>query len=106
MLAGIGLLGRAQVGFALPVTLSMQGDNFTNMGTPSGSSITGAGMGDLRVEGKYLITERPVGEDGVDGDIYFAAVGGLTLPTGDDGKFLGDKTVTGRCEVGFRIRHR
>jgi len=99
LLAGIGLFGRAQIGFALPVTLSMQGDNFTGMGTPSGTSIKGAGMGDLRVEGKYLVAQRPVGEDGVDGDIYFAAVGGLTLPTGDDGKFLGDKTVTGRVKL-------
>ena len=98
----VGLFDKLQLGFALPMTLMLDGNGFTDKGVPSGMKLTGGGIGDLRVEAKGLLSHTTFGGDeegGGDSEFYVSAAGGLTLPTGDDSKFLGDKNVTGRMRV-------
>lgn len=101
----VGLFDKMQVGFALPLTLMLDGRDFTAQGQPSGDKLSGSGLGDLRVEAKGLMSHMTFGgnteeEGGGDtSDFFVSAAAGLTLPTGDDSKFRGDKTVTGRLRV-------
>jgi OOP family OmpA-OmpF porin len=92
--AAIGLFGRFQAGFALPFTLHLSGDEVDAMGLPRNYTLNESGIGDVRIEGKALVAT--LGED----DEYTVAVsGGLSLPTGKDRAYLGDKSVTGRIKA-------
>lgn len=99
----VGLFDKMQIGFALPMTLKLDGNNFTPLGQASGQRLSGGGLGDLRVEAKTVLShmtfEGNGEEEGGGSDFFVGVAGGLTLPTGDDSKFLGDKTVTGRLRV-------
>jgi hypothetical protein len=98
----VGLFDRMQVGFALPMTLKLDGRDFTALGQASEQKLTGAGLGDVRVEAKGLLSHSTFGgTEETEGDKHFFVSGavGLTLPTGDDSKFLGDKSVTVRPRV-------
>ena len=88
----IGLLDRFQIGLALPLTLLMEGDGHDVLGRPDPmAGLRSTGIGDLRVEGKVR-----VGTLGPDEEIVFSAAPGVTLPTGNNETYRGDKTVTGR----------
>ncbi len=90
----IGLVERFQLGFAIPMTLVMDGEQYTQNGQASGVGLTGKGIGDVRLEGKALLTTF-----GPSDEFHLAMAAGLTLPTGNQEKFLGDKTVTGRLRA-------
>jgi OOP family OmpA-OmpF porin len=89
--AAIGIADRLQLGFALPVAVFQDGEDFTEMGMASGFALSGASAGDLRLEAKYR-----VGSFGPSDEFALALAPGVTLPTGDSRKFTGDKNVTGR----------
>jgi OOP family OmpA-OmpF porin len=89
----IGLLDRFEVGVAIPVTLAMSGTDYTNLGQPD-KKFSAAGIGDIRVEGKAQLVRF-----GASKELTLALSPGITVPTGDGSKFLGDKTVTGRLRA-------
>lgn len=91
LVGAIGLLDKFEVGLAVPLTLYMDGQDFTATGMAAGASLTGGGVGDVRVEGKAALATFGPSEE-----FFFALAPGLTLPSGNGGKFQGDKTVTGR----------
>jgi OOP family OmpA-OmpF porin len=94
--AAMGLFGRFQLGFALPWTVWLAGDEIDAMGLPSNFRLTEHGIGDARIEGKMLVAT--LGDD----DEYTVGISaGLSLPTGksDSRPYLGDKMVTGRIKV-------
>ncbi len=91
MLAGeisgaYGLMDRLQIGASLPMVLSMSGDGLdpaTAGGSTDGLQVSG--LGDLRLEAKYLVKQTQA--------LRLAALGGLTVPTsiGSGGSaYLGD----------------
>ena len=90
----IGLIDKLQVGISLPFFAYQNGDDFDANGVPTGQDLSGAGIGDIRVEGKFQAVSF-----GPSKEFTFAVVPGLTLPTGDGEKFQGDKTVTGRLKA-------
>jgi hypothetical protein len=94
--AAMGLFGRYQVGFALPFTPYLAGDEITETGMPRFYRLTESGIGDVRVEGKAVIATL-----GEDEDVTLGVSAGLSLPTGksDSRPYLGDKTVTGRIKA-------
>jgi OmpA-OmpF porin, OOP family len=94
--AAMGLFGRYQVGFALPFTPYLAGDEITETGMPRFSRLTESGIGDVRVEGKAVIATL-----GEDENFTLGVSGGLSLPTGKSASrpYLGDKTVTGRVRA-------
>ncbi len=93
-LAGaIGLLDRFEVGLAVPLTLGLSGTDYSSVGQP-GESLSASGFGDLRLEGKASIAAFGPAEE-----FLLALAPGITIPTGDGSKFLGDKTVTGRLRA-------
>jgi outer membrane protein OmpA-like peptidoglycan-associated protein len=94
--ASIGLFGRAQVGFGIPFTPYLSGDETDPMGAPTGARLTESGLGDIRVEGKATLLTL-----GEDEDYTLGVSAGLTLPTGKDPMrpYLGDKLLTGRIKA-------
>ncbi|HVR64693.1 MAG TPA: hypothetical protein VMU50_22490, partial [Polyangia bacterium] len=97
-----GLLDRAQLGLAVPFTMSIKGDVVDQSGTPTGDKLDTYGLGDLRLELKSRLASA-----GDHDQVAFAALGGATLPTGKDSAYLGDKTVTGRLKVigAYQVGH-
>jgi hypothetical protein len=89
--AAVGIANKLQLGFALPVSVFQDGEDFTEMGVASGFTLSGASPGDLRLEAKYK-----VGSFGPSKEFALAFAPGVTLPTGNSRKFTGDKNVTGR----------
>jgi OmpA-OmpF porin, OOP family len=89
----IGLIDKFQLGLSIPFAAYQNGDDFNANGMPTGTELSGASMGDIRIEGKYQAPSF-----GPSQEFTFAVVPGLTVPTGDDKKFHGDKTVTGRLK--------
>ena len=90
----IGLVDKFQLGISLPFAVYQNGDDFDANGVPTGEDLSGGSMGDIRIEGKYQAPSF-----GSSQEFTFAIVPGLTIPTGDDEKFYGDKTVTGRLKA-------
>ncbi len=90
----VGLYDRVQVGLSLPFTPSIKGDVVDQFGTPTGEKLDTYGLGDLRLEVKSLLATL-----GADDQLAFAGLAGITLPTGKDSAYLGDKTVTGRLKA-------
>ncbi len=86
----IGLFDKVEIGIGIPMTLSLKGTDFDAMGQAA-DPIAASGLGDIRIEAKIEVASF-----GADDAFTFAVAPGLTLPTGDQNKFLGDKTVTGR----------
>jgi hypothetical protein len=89
--AALGLYERFEVGVALPYSYYLEGDNYDEYGRITGETSTMRGLGDLRVEGKSYLTSF-----GYERALVLGASLGLTLPTGDEKNFLGEKSVTGR----------
>lgn len=97
----LGLFDRFQVGAALPFTAYINGENFNELGQPAGSSFKSGGIGDLRLEGKGIMSswKSEPAESGRTHELSLAAIAGLTAPTGKDSQFQGDKTLTGRVKL-------
>ena len=95
----IGLLGKVQLGLSVPFTVYQKGDDFTATGVGTGSSLEGASLGDVRLEVKYQAASF-----GADDAFTLALIPGLSLPTGDDDKFNGDKNVTGGLRAVIEMR--
>jgi OmpA-OmpF porin, OOP family len=91
--AAVGLYDIFEVGVGLPLTLYLTGNDYNSMGQPD-QKLTAAGIGDIRIE-----TKARLGAVGPGKEVTFALAPGLTLPTGDGSKFLGEKTVTGRVRA-------
>ena len=87
----VGLFNLFEVGVAVPMTLYLSGDDFDSTGQPTGTSVNGRGIGDVRVEAKAALWAF-----GRDQAFVFGVSAGATVPTGGSENFLGDKTVTGR----------
>jgi outer membrane protein OmpA-like peptidoglycan-associated protein len=95
----LGLIDTLQLGLSLPVNVYQSGADFTNTGVATGTKLKGASVGDLRLEVKVQLATF-----GADDAFTLAVVPGLTLPTGDDNKFTGDKNVTGRFRALAEMR--
>jgi hypothetical protein len=92
--AAMGLGDRVQIGLDLPFTASLKGDGVDGFGMPNGEKLDTNGLGDLRVEVKALLATL-----GGDDQFALGALGGLTLPTGKETAYLGDKNVTGKVKL-------
>jgi len=91
--AAIGLFERAQVGVAVPIVVSQDGDYFERS---EGQGVTAAGLGDARIDIKVPFYTWG---NGFGGAVAFAPV--VTIPTGgglDDGSaaYRGEKNATFR----------
>ena len=91
MVAAVGLWNRFEIGVALPLASSWDGDRFDNYGALTEGLNSVSAAGDLRVEGKAELFGF-----GSDRAFLFSVSAGGTLPTGDDSAFLGEKSLTGR----------
>jgi OOP family OmpA-OmpF porin len=95
-----GLRDVVQLGLAIPFTWRQQGSDFNAFGLPSGTNFSGSGLGDVRIEAKAVVVKF-----GPWNELTLSVAPGLTLPTGDDTKFMGDKTLTGRVRTILELRH-
>jgi hypothetical protein len=91
--AAVGLLDMFEVGVGVPLALYLSGLDYNSMGQPD-QKLSAAGIGDIRLEAKARL-----GAVGPNKEVTFALAPGVTLPTGDGSKFLGEKTVTGRLRA-------
>jgi OmpA-OmpF porin, OOP family len=94
LVGAFGFLDRFQIGLGVPIHAYVNGDAVTPAGMPTGGDLSGGGLGDLRVEGKILAVGPGLGQG-----FSLSVAPGLTLPTGNDGKYQGDKTLTGRLRA-------
>jgi hypothetical protein len=95
LVAAMGLRNRFEIGMALPLALTWNGNVFDSYGRDTGNTAaTAAALGDLRVEGKAEVVGF-----GRERAFLFSVSAGGTLPTGDDSAFLGEKTLTGRARA-------
>ncbi len=99
LIAAIGIQDKFQLGFALPYSPYMKGDDFNAQGEPTGGKISGGGLGDLRIEGKAKVAEF-----GDHNEFAFAVSPGISVPIGNKEKFLGDKSLTGRLRGVLEMR--
>ena len=90
----IGLIDKFQLGLSVPFFVYQNGDDFDANGVATGQELSGGGIGDIRIEGKFQAATF-----GSSNEFTFALVPGLTVPTGDEEKFQGDKSVTGRLKA-------
>jgi OOP family OmpA-OmpF porin len=91
--AAVGLFNLFEVGVGVPLTLYLNGNDYNLMGQPD-TTLSAAGIGDLRLEAKAKVAAL-----GPNRELTLALSPGVTLPTGDGQKFLGEKTVTGRLRA-------
>ena len=98
LVAAVGLFDRFEIGAALPVALTWDGDRFDDYGGFASSGGTASSLGDLRVEGKAELLGF-----GRDRAFLLTVSAGGTVPTGRltgaDSKFLGQKYPTGRVRA-------
>ncbi|HEV8322551.1 MAG TPA: OmpA family protein [Myxococcota bacterium] len=93
LVAAVGLFDRLQVGLDFPFMLYQNGLGIDDMGRPvPGGGVAAHGVGDLRLGVRARAWEGDVGK------AMRVTVGGgleMTLPTGDEKNFLGEKSVVG-----------
>ena len=94
LVAAIGIGNRFEIGAALPLALTWQGDAFDGYGRGTGLAPTAAAFGDLRVEGKAQLVGL-----GRDRAFRLSVSAGGTLQTGDETAFLGERTVAARARA-------
>jgi OmpA-OmpF porin, OOP family len=89
---GIGVGDRLSFGLDVPIFVWQDGSSSLPETVVSGGAVPKTGLGDLAILGKATV----VGNDrqGVHGGFGLAALGAVTLPTGDRASFLGDGTAT------------
>jgi hypothetical protein len=100
LVAAVGLFNRFELGAALPLATSWDGDNNDSYGGLAAGRNTVRAMGDLRIEGKAELLGF-----GADRAFLLSLSAGGTLPTGDDAAFLGERSVTGRVRALLEYQH-
>jgi OmpA-OmpF porin, OOP family len=92
LVAGVGLGERAAIGVDVPVLLLQDGTSGLASNIVSGGRVPGSGLGDVAILGKgTLLRNDP---HGVPVGFGLAALGAVTLPTGDRASFAGDGSAT------------
>jgi OmpA-OmpF porin, OOP family len=95
LVAGIGLGSRAAVGVDVPAFLWQDGT----------ASVPASGLGDVSLSGKATIVSND--REGLRAGFGLAALGNVSLPTGDRSSFLGEGQVTATlrllAEYGFGV---
>lgn len=87
LIAGIGLGSRAAVGVTMPIALFQTGDD--NLPSKvAATPVSTTAMGDLSLFGKVSILDNPNGGFGI------AAIGNVSIPTGDTASFLSEGAAT------------
>jgi len=89
-IASLTPIPRVQIGMSVPLSF-VHGEGLSSDGTPQVGGLSGFGLGDIKVEGKF----RAYGEVK---DPFVVGVGGfVTAPMGHltaDGKYIGDRSPT------------
>ncbi|HQY61753.1 MAG: hypothetical protein IPF92_10990 [Myxococcales bacterium] len=88
LVGGLGLGTRGFVGVALPLALAQEGSGNLPSSTSTARRVPTTALGDLAVHGKAALV------DNRDGGFGVAALGTMTLPTGNQESFLGEGAVT------------
>ena len=91
LMGTFALFDRVEVSLDAPFFLRQQGEGISAVGGP-GQGIPTSGLGDPRL---YLRARAWNGALGGDGTISVGGVGGLSLPLGDAGGFMGEGGATG-----------
>ena len=86
--AGVGLGSRAAVGIDVPVFLWQDGAGRLPAAISSAGSVPSSGIGDVAVIGKGTLVSND--HQGIPLGFGLAAIGGVTVPTGDTAGFHGD----------------
>lgn len=93
LVSGLGLGRHGFVGVALPIALAQEGSSALPPSTSSARRIPVTALGDLALHGKASIL------DNRDGGFGLAALGTVTLPTGNQEAFLGEGALTAQGRV-------
>ena len=91
--ANIGIGSRAAIGLDLPFLLYQDGSNTLPKSVSQTNQAANTAIGDIAIQGKGTLVSNANGGFGL------AALGLLTLPTGDRSSFIGD----GSTKVGARL---
>jgi len=92
LVAGVGLGDRAAIGVDVPVYLFQDGTSGLAPSVVSGGKVPASGIGDVSILGKgTLLRNDP---HGVPLGFGLAALGAMSLPTGDRASFASDGSVT------------
>jgi OOP family OmpA-OmpF porin len=117
LVAGLGLGDRAAVGVDVPVFLWQDGTSSLRSTIVTGGAVPTTGLGDVALLGKATIVSND--HQGVRAGAGFAALGAVTLPTGNRASFMGDGSLTAsllllgeyalgvgaaRAAVGYKLR--
>ncbi len=89
--AGVGLGNRAAIGVDVPVFLYQDGSGGLPAGISSSGSVPSSGIGDVAILGKATLLTND--HQGLPLGFGLAALGGVTVPTGDQSSFHGDGSV-------------
>jgi OOP family OmpA-OmpF porin len=92
LVAGVGLGDRAAIGVDVPVLLYQDGASGLAPGIVSGGRVPASGFGDLVVLGKGTIVRND--PRGVTSGFGLAALGAISVPTGDRASFASDGSMT------------
>ncbi len=93
LVAGLGLGSRVSIGASLPTALYQTGTNPSPTTVSSSGELPQTAIGDLALNGKATLIDDSGGGFGL------AALGTVTIPTGDPESFMGEGSVT----VGARL---
>jgi hypothetical protein len=96
--ASVGIAERLTLGFDLPMLVYQTGDAPTaaSRATTGDLTLPRSGLGDLGLIGKVTLVQPTGGEFG---GFALALHERLTVPTGDDGSFLGEGAVTSETRL-------
>ncbi len=93
--AAYGINEKLQIGANLPVIFQLTGDGLmANTGNGAAEGLNVTGLGDLLVEGKYVLHRK--------NGLRLAGIGGLTLPSSfgsNDSQFIGDNLPSMRARI-------
>ncbi|MDP9000541.1 MAG: thrombospondin type 3 repeat-containing protein [Myxococcota bacterium] len=92
LVAGIGLGERAALGIDLPVFVWQDGTSSLPPTFVSGGAVPTTGVGDIALLGKGAIVSND--RQGVRAGLGLAALGAVTLPSGNRASFMGDGSPT------------
>ena len=117
LVAEIGLGDRVAVGLDLPFFVWQEGTSSLPPSVVTGGSVPATGVGDLALSGKVTLVSND--RQGIRAGLGLAALGGVTVPTGDRASFAGEGSVipslrllgeyalgvaAARATIGFALR--
>ncbi|HEY2511112.1 MAG TPA: thrombospondin type 3 repeat-containing protein, partial [Polyangiaceae bacterium] len=88
LIAGLGLGSRVGVGLSLPTALYQSGTSPVPRSIVASGNVASPTIGDLGIHGKVAILDNAQGGFGL------AALGTVTVPTGDPSSFMGEGSAT------------